>query len=355
MKILFAIDKTRFNYIIPFTDELSKYNIECKIIDDLDIYDNSKINNKVFRWLKTPKKFLHIINEFKPDLVFTERVSHFTKLIIKQKIPLFLFLRGDYWTELDLSKQTMHTALNKKIQLFFKNKIAETNFKKSTLILPICNYLENIVKKRYLTNNITTLYQGIDLSYWKKQNQNQLSHPCVGLLQSANIWGKTQEMLLLPKIIASFPDVMFYWAGDGPYINQILPKLKKYKNFKWIGFLDYPNEVRDYLSEIDVYALITGLDMAPHSLIEAASMEIPVVATNVGGISELMKDNKTGFLIEKDNTDEWITKLSLLINDEEKRKTMGKSGRIFVEDNLDWNKITIEFLNILKKQGIHQI
>ena len=346
MKMLIAIDESRFDYLLPFADALSKYGIECKIINDLEIYDNSK-NNKIFRWIKTPKKFLTIINEFKPDLVFTERVSHFTTLVTKQKIPLLIFLRGDYWTELNLSKKTMNTSLEKQIKLFIKNRIAETNFNKSTLILPICNYLGNIVKKKYPKKKIVTFYQGIDLSYWVEKKQNKLKHPCVGLLQGANIWGKTQEMEILPKIIDSLPHVTFYWAGDGPYIDKILPKLEKFKNFKWLGNLDYPNDVRNYLSEIDVYALVTGLDMSPHSLIEAASMKKPVVATDVGGIKEIMKNNETGFLIEKGNTDEWVQKLSLLIDDKEQRKIMGDAGRKFVEDNFVWNKIAKDFSNMI--------
>tara|TARA_B110001454_G_scaffold15392_1_gene13796 strand:- start:452 stop:763 length:312 start_codon:yes stop_codon:yes gene_type:complete len=92
--------------------------------------------------------------------------------------------------------------------------------------------------------------------------------------------------------------------------------------------------------------------MAPHSLIEAASMRKPVVDTNVGGIRELMKDNETGYLIEKGNVDDWIKKLSLLINNEEQRKIMGDFGRKFIEENFDWNKIAKEFSNILKNQGI---
>ena len=47
--------------------------------------------------------------------------------------------------------------------------------------------------------------------------------------------------------------------------------------------------------------------------------------------------------------DDWVEKLSLLVNDEQKRKAMGESGRIFIEENLNWNKITKEFLEILKK------
>ena len=46
MKILFAVDKTRFFYIQQFIDELEKHNLTCKLIDDLDIYDDSKFTKK---------------------------------------------------------------------------------------------------------------------------------------------------------------------------------------------------------------------------------------------------------------------------------------------------------------------
>ena len=65
-----------------------------------------------------------------------------------------------------------------------------------------------------------------------------------------------------------------------------------------------------------------------------------------------MKDNETGFLVEKGNADEWIKKLSMLIEDEQKRREMGEEGRKFVEENFNWNKIAKEFLKILKQEGI---
>ena len=62
--------------------------------------------------------------------------------------------------------------------------------------------------------------------------------------------------------------------------------LEKYENFHWLGSLEYPEKVREFLTEIDVYALISGIDMSPLSLQEAQLMEKPVIATNVGGIPE---------------------------------------------------------------------
>ena len=67
--------------------------------------------------------------------------------------------------------------------------------------------------------------------------------------------------------------------------------------------------------------------MSPLTLQEAQLMEKPVVATNVGGIPELMKDEETGFLIEKNNPEELLDKLSLLFSNLEKAKEMGKNGK----------------------------
>ena len=95
IKILFAIDENREIFLKPFINELEKNQIKIKIINDLQIY-NSFLNKKLLRWIKTPEKFKQILEEFNPDFVFTERVSHFCSLLIKEKIPYFIFLRGDF-------------------------------------------------------------------------------------------------------------------------------------------------------------------------------------------------------------------------------------------------------------------
>ena len=102
------------------------------------------------------------------------------------------------------------------------------------------------------------------------------------------------------------------------------------------------------MSEIDVYALVSGIDMSPLTLQEAQLMQKPVVATKVGGIPEIMKNNETGFLVDVGDYDAWIEKLTLLLNDSKKSKMMGSAGRVFVKSNFNWDKIAKEFLNSIK-------
>ena len=153
--LLFAISETsaktgdfRRHFIISqFATALRKKGINCKIIDDLDIYGNSKLNKKYLRWIIKPQKLESIINEFKPDVVFTERASHFSSLILKYKIPLIIFVRGEnilphYWSDVKWKKQSLDKSVAKGLETLAKQKIADKCFRNCFLILPICEYLE---------------------------------------------------------------------------------------------------------------------------------------------------------------------------------------------------------------------
>ena len=355
MKLLIAVDRKRFFLIDQFADELRKKGIECLIIDDLDIYDKDEPGNKYLKWIGTPKKFQKIMNDFKPDMIFTERVSHFSSLVIKTDIPLIIFVRGEDglphdWSKINWKEQTLETSFSNKINIFTKQKIAKKCYEKATLILPICQYLEKIIRSNCPNKDVHVLYQGINQKDWFSEKGMKLKHPCVGFLQGAEIWEKTKEMLLLPDIMKKMPEVNFYWAGDGPYQKKILPILEKFDNFHWLGNLDYPEEVRQFLSEIDVYGLLTGIDMSPHTLLEAGLMKKSVIATNVGGVSESCIDNKTCFLIEKNDPQGWIDKISVLLKHKEKMKLMGNEGFEYVNKNFLWGKIAEDFINILESK-----
>jgi glycosyltransferase involved in cell wall biosynthesis len=352
LRLLIGGSTSKIFHLKEFANALTDLGVECKLVVDTDICRGFP-SRKISDWFQTRKKFDQLIAEFKPDAILVDRQRHFALAASKHNIPLLIHLRGDIWKEMEWAKHTLYKSLPKRIALQTWISITRQTFQKSSLIIPICQHLEKIVKQNYPDKKTGIMYQGITATRWYPSEGMTLKHPCVGLLQGAVIWGKTQEMLILENVLKSMPDVTFYWAGDGPHREKILSVLGKYDNFKWLGPLQYPDKVREYLTEIDVYALVSGIDMSPLTLQEAQLMKKPVVATNVGGIPELMKNNETGFLVEKGDADGLIEKLSFLIKDKEKRKIMGENGRKFVEENFNWEKIAREFLDIVKKTGIN--
>ena len=349
MRVLIGGSTSKFFHLEEFKNNLLELGVEVKLVIDIEVLEGFPSRN-FKKWFQTRRKFNKLLDEFKPDVILVDRQhALFDVAAIESKIPVAIMLRGDYWSEIEWAKETLYKGPVEKIVIKIKEKRAERCFDESEIILPICNHLKNIVNRKLPEKFSSTLYQGINPERWYSSKGMKLKHPCVGLLQGAVIWGKAQEMLILQNVLESMPNVTFYWAGDGPYRENILSVLGKYDNFKWLGPLDYPDKVREYLTEIDVYALVSGIDMSPLTLQEAQLMKKPVIATDVGGIPELMKNNETGFLVKKGNAEDLIEKLSVLINDEQKRKTMGDMGRKFIEENFNWKKIAGEFIEILKK------
>ena len=346
MRLLIGGSPSKFFHLKEFSEQLKKNGVDCKLVIDTEIYAGFP-SKKMSDWFYTSRNFKKIITEFEPNAIFVDRQTNFGLAAIKANIPLFVHLRGNYWAESKMAKETLYKYPPKRQIIWFKEKIADKCFKGAKTILPICKYLENVVKNHYPEKPTEVLYQGINPSNWYYEKGLELNHPCVGLLQSAIIWDKTREMLTITKAIESMPNVTFYWVGNGPYKEKIIPILEKYSNFKWLGSLQYPTEVRKFLSEIDVYALASGIDMSPLTLQEAQLMKKPVIATNVGGIPELMENDETGFLVEKGDYKGWIDKISVLLNNQDLCKSMGSAGRHFIEKKFSWDIIARKFIDVL--------
>ena len=337
----------KFYHLRDFGEALTKYDVEYKLVRETD-YVVGFPTKQLRKHFSSKKKFQALISDFNPDAVLVDRQSDFGLEVIKKNIPLFVLLRGHHWSEIKYAKESIYKSRIMKKVVDMRADVAERVFAGATAILPICNYLIDVVKEHHPTQKMNVFVEGVDSSKWYKTDGMSLKHPCVGLLQDANWWRKTREMLTLEKVIESMPDVNFYWAGDGPLRERILSELDEYENFHWLGDLQYPDKVREYLSEIDVYALITGMDLAPLSLKEAQLMRKPVIATDVGGNSEMMINGKTGFLVEKGNDEQLIEKLRLLLENVDMGKKMGNEGRKFIERTFDWKLVTKNFIEMIK-------
>jgi len=349
--LLIVGEKTRITHLKKFASELEKLHVKCMVVNDLEYIDKSTEINLLKKSQKN-KKIKELLKNFKPNAVLLDRLSKFGQIIIKEQIPLLILLRGNYWEESSYVKEEISENFVKKMSFDKHQKIAEEIFSKAHIILPISKYLESIVLAKYPKKNIRLFHaDGRDSSEWFREKGMELKHPCVGLLQGANIWGKTKELAILPEILEKLPDVHFYWAGDGVYKDKVLPLLEKYENFHWLGSLEYPDKVREFLTEIDVYLLLTGLEGLGQTVIEASLMKKPIIATNVGGIPDLVKDGNTGCLIKLGDSKDAISKISFLLKNNSEGVIFGENAYNFVKENFSWSKIALDFSRIMTKHS----
>ncbi len=348
MKIIVAYGSLgKIFHMKEFSDELEKLNVTVKLVHDSD-YSRGFPSKRVLDWFEGDKKFKILISDFQPDAIFVDRQSHFAIHSINSKIPTFVLLRGHYWQEYYWAMKTMRGNLKNRLLIWFRNRITEKVFSEATAILPICEYLEQVVKEHHPNQNTGIFFEGVNSEIWYHTKKIELEHPAVGLVQDANWWGKTKELLILEDVLKKMPNVKFYWVGDGLYRKKITDRLQKYKNFRWLGRLDYPDGVRKFLETIDVYALITGMDLAPLTLKEAQLMEKPVIATDVGGDEEMMVDGKTGFLVREGNVDDIVDKLTMILSDKRLAVELGTEGANFIKEQFNWKKVAKNFLKIIE-------
>jgi len=347
LRILIGGGITFLYSLQAFSEKLSEYGVECKVVKDRD-YITDFPSRDVKGLFRSRKKFEKLLATFKPDAVLIDSMSKFGLEVIKSEIPLFLFMRGNYWLQNEWNFKTVYKNwfIRKLFQM--RLKVDEQIFEGATAILALGNYIADVTKEHYPKKNIHVFKEGIESSNWYSEKGIELKHPCVGLVQRSSWWGKASEMLILKKILGKMPDVNFYWVGGGDVENEILSELNGFENFHWLGSLKYPDKVRQFLSEIDVYLLATGMETTPLSLKEAQLMKRPVISTNAGGTYETMVDGTTGFLVERGNHEQLIEKLKLLLDDKKLSEQMGEAGRKFIEEKFSTESMTKIFVDIIK-------
>ena len=110
-----------------------------------------------------------------------------------------------------------------------------------------------------------------------------------------------------------------------------------------------PSEIPWWLSAADIFALPTYHEGSPNVVREAMACGLPVVATRVGGVPEVVEDGESGILVDKKDVTSLVEAIRALINSPDMRKKMGKRGREIIEDNFTWNKNAKDLREIYEK------
>lgn len=128
-----------------------------------------------------------------------------------------------------------------------------------------------------------------------------------------------------------FANLYFVIVGAGDYSSQLAREISSKSYFGRIRLVGYKENVKDYLNASDIYWTSTKHETLGCSIIEACDFSLPVVATNVGGIPEVVVDGVGGYLIMAGNIEEFAAAIARLALSEEKRHAMGENARLYAK------------------------
>jgi len=133
-------------------------------------------------------------------------------------------------------------------------------------------------------------------------------------------------------------DVKFWIVGEG-YLENYLRKNLVGLPVKFWGAVPH-SMVPELFAKSSVSFLPSYTESCPLGILESLASQVPVVASNVGGIPEIIQNNVTGFVGDTEDIDYFANAIVWLLNDDKDRKRMGRLGRKFVENNHSWKHTT---------------
>jgi len=129
------------------------------------------------------------------------------------------------------------------------------------------------------------------------------------------------EIIKLVK--QNFPDIKAWIVGDGVLRNDTEELVKKYDLQNNIRFWGYQQNVTELIAASDLLVLSSDTEGLPGVVLECGYLGVPAVSANVGGINECLENGKTGYVVQTQNPVDYANYIVELLNDEEKRITMG--------------------------------
>jgi glycosyltransferase involved in cell wall biosynthesis len=119
------------------------------------------------------------------------------------------------------------------------------------------------------------------------------------------------------------PELVGLIVGDGAERGAVERAIDGDPGVRWLGYRD---DVPRLLKASDLFALSSAHEAAPMSILEAMAAGLPVLATNVGGVPEIVVDRVTGLLVPPSDPSAMAEQLAVLAADSELRRALGQAG-----------------------------
>jgi glycosyltransferase involved in cell wall biosynthesis len=288
----------------------------------------------------------------------------FPKTLEKQEIkkPFIHTIHGVLADEYEQAKKEGYPSVRGRLANYFMHglaKLEEETAHDATLIVTISNYSLEKIQKHYHINKskVRIVPNGVDVEKFKptgnkEENRRKFGlgdEPCV-LFVGSLIPRKGLPFLVeaAKKIVKEKANTKFLIVGDGPLKNQLTASLEKANllgNFLFMGNLQ-DDKLSAVYSCADVFVLPSIQEGQGIVLLEAQASGIPVVAFDVGGIKEAVRNDETGLLVKPGSTVELADALMKVLSDRALKEKMGTNGRRFVSESFTWDICAQKMLKV---------
>ena len=216
--------------------------------------------------------------------------------------------------------------------------------------------VDYLIKKGIRKEKIELIYNGIKMN----NNPHSFNIPKIrqgyGLPKDAFVIGavgrltkvKGHSYLIeaMPSILNEIKNCYLVIAGEGPLKEDLMSLIKKNNLLNNVKLIGYTEDIGEFLAMIDLFVMPSLSEGLPIALLEAMANEKPIIASNVGGIPEVITSEDTGILIQPTDSSAISKVIKKLYHDKDKITRMAVMGKKIVKDNFSSVSMAEEYIRI---------
>ncbi len=144
---------------------------------------------------------------------------------------------------------------------------------------------------------------------------------------------KNQILLIdvMTSLVEKYPNIHLFLAGKDSYNGYYQRIVKERGLINNIHFLGFRKDIPRLLKITDLSVASSLREGLPVNIMEAMYMKVPIIATITRGVSDLIKNNKNGYIIEKNDVNSFTKKVEKLYNDKNRRLLMAKNNKELIK------------------------
>ena len=215
-------------------------------------------------------------------------------------------------------------------------------------------------RKSSREDRLHLVYNGIDLSLFRydEKVRERMRHEFA--LQDAFVWlavGNLSPQKNFVNLLRAWKlaqkeegiDARLYIVGEGVEKNMLEETIDEYGLKEDVRLLGRRNDVQDLMSMADGYVMSSDWEGFPMVLLAAAASELPIVATDVGGNSEIVLDGKNGYICPPKKPEALVQSMQKLMKKpSDTLRSMGRAGRFHVSNNFSVESIAAQWDDIYR-------
>ncbi|QVL33085.1 glycosyltransferase [Telmatocola sphagniphila] len=132
------------------------------------------------------------------------------------------------------------------------------------------------------------------------------------------------------QVVSRYPRVRFALFGEGSERASLQRQIEKFKLEEFFFLAGFTEKLDQMIAGFDAFVSASTTEGLPNVLLESAAVGLPIVATAVGGVPEIVKDQQTGILVPSGNPNRLANSLGEVVEKPELAKKLGKNAREYV-------------------------